>query len=114
MWLKYAIKFTLNREDNGGNAQIGVAANLGAQAFTQTMVTMEAEFPTIVYAYSLNSTLDFTKNDCNSTYIALGFPVPASEALCNSSVTGTYYYTQSPMFNFSDPLTTSFALVNIF
>jgi hypothetical protein len=87
---------------------MGVAANLGAQAFTQVMTTMEAEFPTIIYAYQFNATLDFTKNTCNSTYVALGLPEAAYAALCSNASAS------NQMFNFTDPLTTSFALVNIY
>ncbi len=51
LWIKYANSLTVNREQDGGNSQIGMLSQVGAIAIMQGVGIMEAELPVVIYAY---------------------------------------------------------------
>ena len=68
LWLKYARDQTLERTQDGGNLELGLASQLGAKAFQRTMNTMEAELPNILYASEFKTAFLNTQTNCSLFY----------------------------------------------
>jgi hypothetical protein len=113
LWLKYARDFTLERTQDGGNLELGRAAQLGSKALQRSMSTMEVELPNILYATQFNTSFLNTQTNCSTFYYnTLNFTPQVAASLCNSNPTNLTL--NSSVFDFSDVFRTSYALVNIF
>ena len=83
-------------------------AQLSSQAMAQMMYQMEQEVPLILYSYQLMSLYDPTKTNCHDFYKTnIGFDEGVITNLCSGGVL------KIKTFDFSDPLLTSQAWMNI-
>ncbi len=77
---------------------------MAAPAIEQSVAHMEAELPVIVLSYQFLQNYTDAGDSCATIYSNYGFDNAAyTDAICANE-----------MFNFKDPLTTCFALVNIY
>ena len=107
LWIETLFEQTFQRVQDGGNIELGVMPSLGSQAFLQWMQVMRYEVPAILYGSVLqNITVSAGKeapDNCTEFYTAIGFSQAQSEAICQDS-----------LFDFSQPMSTYFNLVNIY
>lgn len=107
MWLETLVEQTFQRQQDGGNKELGVMPSLGSTAFTKYMQYMSLEMPLITYQHLLlNATADLPR--CEHFYSSFGFSLMTLHRLCSDRIKGevNFWDTKS--------LDTMYALLNIY
>lgn len=72
LWLKYLIKYTVQRQHEGGSQAYAIIPQFGSQGLKKALMAMEEELPMILYTYQLSEQVLSPENNCQDIYQNFG------------------------------------------